>query len=70
MSQAAQAMACGFLWRKPGQNMEAPPYCVFRPNPATIPTGKRPPFRRESGQHSDSIPATIPEQSGQCDLRV
>ena len=44
--------------------------CVFRPNPATIPAGKRPPFRHESGQYSDSIPDTIPEQSGQCNLRV
>ena len=44
--------------------------CVFRANPATIPTGKRPPFRHESGHPSDSIPATIPEQSGQCNLRV
>ena len=33
--------------------------CVFRSNPATIPTGKRPPFRRESGRHSDSIPSTF-----------
>jgi hypothetical protein len=47
-----------------------PEYCVFRPNPATIPTGKRPPFQRESGRHSDSNPATIPEPSGQCDMRV
>ena len=34
--------------------------CVFRLNPATIPAGKRPPFRWEKGQHSDSIAATIP----------
>ena len=26
--------------------------CVFRSNPATIPAGKRPLFRRESGRHS------------------
>ena len=36
------------------------PDCVFRLNPATIPAGKRPPFRWEKGQHSDSIAATIP----------
>jgi len=29
-------------------------------NPATIPAGKRPPFRWEKGQHSDSIAGTIP----------
>jgi len=34
--------------------------CVFRLNPATIPAGKRPPFRWEKGQHSDSIAGTIP----------
>jgi hypothetical protein len=44
--------------------------CVFRTNPATIPAGKRPPFRRESGRHSDLIAATIPVQSGQCKMRV
>jgi len=33
---------------------------VFRLNPATIPAGKRPPFRWEKGQHSDSIAASIP----------
>ncbi len=44
--------------------------CVFRSNPATVPVGIRPPFRRESGRHSDLIPATIPEQSGQCNMRV
>jgi hypothetical protein len=37
---------------------------------ATIPAEKRPPFRREFGQHSDLIPATIPEQFGQCKMRV
>lgn len=44
--------------------------CGFRTIPTTIPTGKRPPFRRESDRHSDSNPTTIPEQSGQCHLRV
>lgn len=44
--------------------------CVFRTNPASIPIRIRPPFRRESGQHSGSIAATIPEQSGQCKMRV
>ena len=34
--------------------------CVFRLNPTTIPAGKRPPFRWEKGQHSDSIAGTIP----------
>ncbi|WP_319585422.1 hypothetical protein [uncultured Desulfobulbus sp.] len=34
--------------------------CVFRLNPATIPAGKRPPFRWEKGQHSDLIAASIP----------
>jgi hypothetical protein len=29
-------------------------------NPASIPAGKRPPFRWEKGQHSDSIAASIP----------
>jgi len=36
------------------------PGCVFRAKKATIPAGKRPPFRWEKGQHSDSIAATIP----------
>jgi hypothetical protein len=43
--------------------------CVFRPKKATIPTGKRPLFRRESGQYSGRKKATIPEQSGQYKIR-
>jgi len=39
--------------------------CVFRVIPSTIPAGYRTLFRRESGQHSDSIASTIPMQSGQ-----
>lgn len=52
------------------ERVSYPVMCVFRTNPTTIPTGKRPPFRPESDHHSDSNPTTIPEQSGQCDLRV
>jgi len=56
--------------RKPVASIIKPPHaeksasisgvCVFRLNPATIPAGKRPPFRWEKGQHSDSIAGTIP----------
>ena len=37
--------------------------CVFRTKTASIPAGKRPPFRWENGRHSDVIAATIPVNS-------
>ena len=41
-------------------------YCVFRLKKATIPAGKRPAFRREKGQHSDSIAASIPAKKARA----
>jgi predicted helicase len=40
--------------------------CVFRFNPATVPTGKRPLFRPESGRHSVLKAAGIPVNPASC----
>ena len=40
--------------------------CVFRSNPATVPVGKRPPFRQESGRHSAMKAATILMDPASC----
>ena len=42
------------------------PNCVFRFNPATVPTGKRPLFRPESGRHSVLKAAGIPVNPASC----
>ena len=42
-------------WRLDGK-----PRCVFRRSRPLIPTGSRPLFRRDVGQHSNPKPATVP----------
>jgi hypothetical protein len=40
-----------------------PGTCVFRTKTASVPAGKRPPFRWENGQRSDWNAATIPAKT-------
>ncbi|WP_448875323.1 hypothetical protein [Desulfobulbus propionicus] len=42
---------------------QVPLNCVFRPKTASVPAGKRPPFRWENGRCSDGNAATIPAKT-------